>query len=328
MPAASGAPRLVRIRWIGAPYSCSSRAERLALDRQLLALGGADHDRRPPDVGRIGQVRLIVDHLRHVAGGQPGEGREVAGLDEDLAAVAFDAVPVERRLIERLAAHRLDREPVERRHRPDLLPAHRPLASRRAPRAVTSLLSASGQVAALGFVGRGGAQLGDVRVELGVGAGDEVQDQLELLIRVAREQRSIADATGPYAATVASSAWRSNLGRTITRRRSFGSRSRGVAGPLQPIDHAGDGAGGEAGQLGQAAVIGPCSESRSKHSMSLDAIPMRSAAAWLSMTAWALLVLEGNVEGGEHDGARRDEPGEPLDIAIKTPYTLNISLTK
>ena len=68
--------------------------------------------------------------------------------------------------------------------------------------------------------------MGDVRVELGVGAGDEVQDQLELLIRVAREQRSIADATGPYAATVASSAWRSNLGRTITRRRSFGSRSR------------------------------------------------------------------------------------------------------
>ena len=39
--------------------------------------------------------------------------------------------------------------------------------------------------------------------------------------------------------------------------------------------------------------------------MSLDAIPMRSAAAWLSMTAWALLVLEGNVEGGEQLRAPR-----------------------
>ena len=59
--------------------------------------------------------------------------------------------------------------------------------------------------------------------------------------------------------------------------------------------------------------------------MSLDAIPMRSAAAWLSMTAGAA-GPEGNVEGGEQRAPRWAR--EPLDIAIKTPYTLNISLTK
>ena len=116
--AMSGMPRFCLMTWTPAP---DALGQALVGDVELLALGRADGGRRVVGSRGLREPRPEVRQLGPLADRQPRErAADQALSDERPAAVSLDPVPGHERLVQQLAAHRLDRVAPELGDTPDL----------------------------------------------------------------------------------------------------------------------------------------------------------------------------------------------------------------